>query len=218
MTTFSVMRGMILESSNSRAKFACGPDLFKSAYYGEVDIDGERIRQLPKDDVPEELLEEVRQCTDSGVVYQESEGYLPEKEDVEDQSGLIAYTDRRNMIVSDKNIKLIRFTSDIFEQRKRPIPKHAVCLSDIKNPEGGQKSKVEPLSVSYTNTHKSIDSSSVMDAETENWPIPMKHRHEFEVVKFNYEASSLRLYRGNSLVEPGDVNDALTGAIIQVSS
>ncbi|OAX33328.1 hypothetical protein K503DRAFT_786578 [Rhizopogon vinicolor AM-OR11-026] len=74
-------------SSNSRAKFARGPDLFNTAYFGEVDIDGERIRQLPEDNVPEELLG-VRQYTDSGVVDQESEDYLPEEEDTGDQSTL----------------------------------------------------------------------------------------------------------------------------------
>jgi len=62
--------------------------LFNTTYYGEVDIDGERILQLPEDDVSEELLEGVRQCTDSGVVDQESEDYLPEEEDAEDQSTL----------------------------------------------------------------------------------------------------------------------------------
>ncbi|OAX33499.1 hypothetical protein K503DRAFT_775534 [Rhizopogon vinicolor AM-OR11-026] len=64
-------------------------------------------------------------------------------------------TDGRNMIVSDKNIKLVRF---IFEQRKQPIPKHAVYLPISKTPRG-QK-----------------NNSPVMDAETENWPIPMKQR------------------------------------------
>jgi hypothetical protein len=52
-----------------------------------------------------------------------------------------------------------------------------------------------------------------MDAETDNWPIPMKHRDQFDLMKLNYEASPLRLYRGNSLV---NVNDALTGAVVQV--
>ncbi|OJA15252.1 hypothetical protein AZE42_14051, partial [Rhizopogon vesiculosus] len=47
------------------------------------------------------------------------------------------------MIVSNKNIKLIRFASDIFEQRKRPIPRHAVYLSDIENPEGGEGRQVK---------------------------------------------------------------------------
>ncbi|OAX39823.1 hypothetical protein K503DRAFT_769139 [Rhizopogon vinicolor AM-OR11-026] len=55
-----------------------------------------------------------------------------------------------------------------------------------------------------------------MDEETENWPIAMKHRDEFDLVKLNYEASPLRLYRGNSLVEPADVNEALTGAVVEV--
>jgi len=98
----------------------------------------------------------------------------------------------------------------------RPIPKHAVYLPDIEIPEGGQKGKVEPLSVSNTNTHECIDNSPVMDAETDNWLIPIKHRGEFELVKLNYEASPLRLYRGNSLVEPGDVDDAFTGAVVRV--
>ena len=34
-------------------------------------------------------------------------------------------------------------------------------------------------------------------------------------MKLSYEASPLRLYRGNSLVEPADVNDALTGAVVE---
>ncbi|OAX37978.1 hypothetical protein K503DRAFT_857019 [Rhizopogon vinicolor AM-OR11-026] len=41
----------------------------------------------------------------------------------------------------------------------RPIPKHAAHLPDIEIPEGGQK-----------------DNSPVMDAETDNWLIPIKHR------------------------------------------
>jgi len=55
-----------------------------------------------------------------------------------------------------------------------------------------------------------------MDAEIDNGPIPMKHRDEFDLMKLNYEASPLRLYRGNSLVEPAEVNDALTGAVVEV--
>jgi hypothetical protein len=35
-------------------------------------------------------------------------------------------------------------------------------------------------------------------------------------MKLNYEALPLRLYRGESLVEPVDVNEALTGAVVQV--
>ncbi|OAX31997.1 hypothetical protein K503DRAFT_860535 [Rhizopogon vinicolor AM-OR11-026] len=130
------------------------------------------------------------------------------------QAKISETVDRRDMIVSNKNVKLVRFTSNIFEQRKQPIPKHAVYLPDIENPEGG--SKVEPLAVLYSNTHGRIGNSSIMDAETENWPIAMKHRDEFDLVKLNYEASPLRLYRGNFLVEPADVNEALTGAVVKV--
>ena len=96
------------------------------------------------------------------------------------------------------------------------IPKHAVYLCDVENPEGGQKGKVEGLSGSSTNTDGCIGNCPVMDTETENWPIPTNHRDEFDLIKLNYEASPLRLYRGNSLVEPADVNDALTGALVEV--
>jgi len=43
-----------------------------------------------------------------------------------------------------------------------------------------------------------------------------KYREEFNLMKLDYEASPLRLYRGESLVEPADVNEALTGAVVQV--
>ena len=42
------------------------------------------------------------------------------------------------------------------------------------------------------------------------------HRDEFNLMKLDYEASPLRLYRGESLVEPADANEALTGAVVQV--
>ena len=79
-----------------------------------------------------------------------------------------------------------------------------------------QKGRVEPLAVSYTNTHGRISNAPVMDAETDNWPIAMKHRDEFDLMKLSYEASPLRLYRGTSLVEPADVIGALTGAVVEV--
>ena len=46
-------------------------------YYGNVEIDSQRIENLPEDDVPVEVLGVVRQCDDSGIVDQESEGYVP---------------------------------------------------------------------------------------------------------------------------------------------
>jgi hypothetical protein len=55
-----------------------------------------------------------------------------------------------------------------------------------------------------------------MDTETEKWPIPSKHKEEFESLKFDFIACPLRVYRGNVFVEPGDVNEALTGAVVEV--
>jgi hypothetical protein len=100
--------------------------------------------------------------------------------------------------------------------RNSPFPNTPFTFPISKTPREGQKSKVKPLTVSYTNTHGSIGNSPAMDEEPDNWPIPMKHRDEFDLVKLNYEASPLRLYRGNSLVESADVNEALTGAVVEV--
>jgi hypothetical protein len=55
-----------------------------------------------------------------------------------------------------------------------------------------------------------------MDTETEEWPIPTKHKAEFESMKFENMACPLRVYRDNIFVEPGDVNEALTGAMVEV--
>ncbi|KAM6490374.1 hypothetical protein JOM56_014138, partial [Amanita muscaria] len=46
-------------------------------YYGNIEIDPERMCLLPQDDVPEELLGSVRQTTDTGLIDQESAGYVP---------------------------------------------------------------------------------------------------------------------------------------------
>ncbi|KIM37618.1 hypothetical protein M413DRAFT_258503 [Hebeloma cylindrosporum] len=53
-------------------------------YYGQVTIDESCLRCLPEDDIPVELLSIVRQSTDVQVVDQESEGYVPDHGDVED--------------------------------------------------------------------------------------------------------------------------------------
>jgi hypothetical protein len=50
-------------------------------YYGGIEIDGCRIVQLPEDDVPVEVLGIVCQSTDTGLVDQESAGYVPMDDD-----------------------------------------------------------------------------------------------------------------------------------------
>lgn len=49
-------------------------------YYGNIEISNSRIQQLPEDDVPEEISSLVRQSTDTGIIDQESEGYVPRDE------------------------------------------------------------------------------------------------------------------------------------------
>jgi hypothetical protein len=55
-----------------------------------------------------------------------------------------------------------------------------------------------------------------MDTETEEWPIPAKHKAEFESMKFENMACPLRVYRDNVFVEPGNMNEALTDAMVEV--
>jgi hypothetical protein len=69
-TTFRVRRQFVFEAlrwlKNHNPK-----------YYGAIEIDPVRIEQLPEDNVPKEILGVVRQSTDTGIVDQESDGYVP---------------------------------------------------------------------------------------------------------------------------------------------
>ncbi|KIJ07945.1 hypothetical protein PAXINDRAFT_18889 [Paxillus involutus ATCC 200175] len=57
-------------------------------YYGSVKIDEQRLAELPEDGVPDEISSIVRQSTDEGLVDQESEGYIPQEDDIDvDGSG-----------------------------------------------------------------------------------------------------------------------------------
>lgn len=60
-------------------------------YYGNVTIDPDRLAQLPENDVPPEVVSIVRQSTDTGMVDQESAGYVPVEKG--DQDGLMSQTD-----------------------------------------------------------------------------------------------------------------------------
>ncbi|KAM6492480.1 hypothetical protein JOM56_012204 [Amanita muscaria] len=50
---------------------------YNPKYYSHIKIDPDRLRLLPQDDVPDELIGVVRQSTDTGIVDQESAGYVP---------------------------------------------------------------------------------------------------------------------------------------------
>ena len=53
-------------------------------YYGDIDIDTDLLNRLPEDDIPQELVSIVRQSSDTGIVAQESDGYVPQEENTED--------------------------------------------------------------------------------------------------------------------------------------
>lgn len=46
-------------------------------YYGDIEISDERLCALPEEDVPSEIIDIVHQSTDTGIVDQESDGYVP---------------------------------------------------------------------------------------------------------------------------------------------
>lgn len=58
-------------------------------YYGNIEISAERIAGLPEDDVPIEVLSVIRQSEDTGIVDQESEGYVPLDPGVDDVQGAL---------------------------------------------------------------------------------------------------------------------------------
>jgi hypothetical protein len=55
-----------------------------------------------------------------------------------------------------------------------------------------------------------------MDTDTEEWPIPAKHKAEFESMKFENMACPLRVYNDNVFAEAGNVNEALRDAMVEV--
>ncbi|THH21226.1 hypothetical protein EW146_g320 [Bondarzewia mesenterica] len=55
-------------------------------YYGDIEISDSRLAALPEDDVPHEVLMNIKQSGDVGMLLQESDGYVP-REDVEPEFG-----------------------------------------------------------------------------------------------------------------------------------
>jgi hypothetical protein len=69
-TTFCVWRQVV-------AGALCWLKENNPKYYGDIEISDARIVDLPDDDVPEEILGIVHQLDDTGIVDQESDGYIP---------------------------------------------------------------------------------------------------------------------------------------------
>jgi hypothetical protein len=57
-------------------------------YYGHIRIDPARIQALPEDDVPLAISSVIRQSTDTGIVDQESDGYVIQHEEFETCPGV----------------------------------------------------------------------------------------------------------------------------------
>ncbi len=72
-TTFRVRRPVV----HAALKHLCG----SHRHYRTITISEERLRALPEDDVPDELLGVVRQCSDATVTLQEGSGYVPEDDE-----------------------------------------------------------------------------------------------------------------------------------------
>jgi hypothetical protein len=55
-------------------------------YYSEIQIDDNRLADLPEDDVPHELLSVVREERDEINIARENDNYIPEENEPEDTS------------------------------------------------------------------------------------------------------------------------------------
>ncbi|KAJ7246450.1 hypothetical protein C8J57DRAFT_1438210 [Mycena rebaudengoi] len=56
---------------------------YNPKYYGHITIDAARIQALPEDDVPVAITGVIRQSTDTGIIEQESDGYVPQYEEAD---------------------------------------------------------------------------------------------------------------------------------------
>ena len=57
----------------------------------------------------------------------------------------------------------------------------------------------------------------IVDAETENWPVSSNLREELDMIKYEYCAQPLRVYRGDdTFVETRDVNETIRGALVEL--
>jgi hypothetical protein len=65
---------------------------FNPKYYGHIKIDDGRIQALPEDDVPLAITSVIQQSTDTGIINQESDGYVPWHEDPEVEVGELTLT------------------------------------------------------------------------------------------------------------------------------
>ncbi|KAJ8584652.1 hypothetical protein M405DRAFT_913777 [Rhizopogon salebrosus TDB-379] len=88
---------------------------------------------------------------------------------LESLQGKIAQTgDRRNMIVSDMNSKLIRFTSNVFEKHSRSNSRfQSIQFTWLDSEEGHKEGKVLACD-SRSTTDGSTDRTPVMDTKTES--------------------------------------------------
>jgi hypothetical protein len=69
-------------------------------HFAHIQIDEARLQSLPEDDVPEEILDIVRQNTDVGVIDDEKSGYVPSEN--HDENGKCKHLDTHTSNLTDK--------------------------------------------------------------------------------------------------------------------
>ncbi|KIO10520.1 hypothetical protein M404DRAFT_98743, partial [Pisolithus tinctorius Marx 270] len=52
--------------------------------------------------------------------------------------------------------------------------------------------------------------------DTKNWKVAKEFQRELDLLRKNYRALPLRVYKQNQFVEPSNVNDELEGALVEV--
>ncbi|KAG2107119.1 hypothetical protein BD769DRAFT_1393040 [Suillus cothurnatus] len=96
----------------------------------------------------------------------------------------------KNMLFEDVTGTMLRCVKSIFSMRDNAVPD---------SPHG-----------------QGAPNAPQMDEETHNWPIPDQFVTEFDMLKYNFQATPLPLFHDGHLVEPSMANEIMSGAIVEV--
>lgn len=63
---------------------------------------------------------------------------------------------------------------------------------------------------------REAEQKELMDEETRDWPIEEKYRDALDLIRPTHKAVPLRVYHGQTFIEPTKVNDALRNSIVEI--
>jgi hypothetical protein len=103
----------------------------------------------------------------------------------------------QNLIVNDRDSRVLRFTRPVFETRSPPI--------------SGLSCALQHQHYTYC-----VCSPGVVDKVTEQWPVPDHFRETMDKIKHTHRAIPLRVFIDDKLTAVNDITNVLTGALIEI--